>query len=183
MNRTINRLFLCGLSAVIAYFLLTACNREDNEPAYHTSFGTFVSPGSTNPSEVRIGSVSKGGQWPSFVEWYVTTNVLAGQPRWDGFSKDAPLSPRRACEIALPSVRKEVPQVRVWLVDNIYTRNLFHGGGAIMYSYPNVWCYQITFIPSDPDERAKSSNDGLEFAMTQIVLMDGTLVTPTVIQK
>ena len=179
MNRSCHYFSFCGLMAIATCFLLTACGRQTPETPGPDA---FVSPGPPHPDELRIGSVIGGGIW-SFVEWYASSNILAAQPQWDGLSKEAPLSVQRACEIALAGVRKEVPQVRTWLVESIYARNLIKEGGTTMFSYPNVWCYQITFTPSDPAERAKSKDDGFGFAMTQIVLMDGTLVPPTVIRK
>jgi hypothetical protein len=128
--------------------------------------------------------IGSAGSSESFVEWYVSTNALLKQPLWDGFSTEIPLSAKKACDLALPRVRDQVPQVRAWGVEHIFLRNLFSGGASgHMYSYPNVWCYQITFMPSDPVERESIKKQPTGYAMTQIVLLDGTVVPPTVIRN
>lgn len=145
----------------------------------------FVAPGPSRTDEVRVGSViGSEGSWSSHVEWYVSTNVLARQPRWDGLSTEAPLSVAKACALAQPHVRELVPALESWAVESVYLRNLYRGGGKErMYSYPDVWCYQITFMPRDPEVRARVERQATGYAMTQIVLLDGTVVPLTVVRK
>jgi hypothetical protein len=182
-------LVACLLAIAICY-LLPACDRNVSPnpltvvPPPGTPGQAFVvSPGLPRTGEVRVGAVIKGGVRLVSVEWYVSTNVLASQPKWDGLSQELPMSARRACEIALPHVREKFPQVQSWVVDRVNLRNLFDGEGVGTYSFPNVWCYQIAFSPSDPDQKAKIEKDGLGYAMTQTVLLDGTVVTPIVTVK
>jgi len=127
-----------------------------------------------------IGNIFIGGVHSTSAEWFVSTNILSTQAKWDGFTTEPPLSIRRACEIALAPVREKIPTVRKWLVAKTDLRNLFDGSGPNTFSFPNVWCYQITFTPTDLNERAKMEEDGLQYAATQIVLLDGTVVPPIV---
>ena len=110
------------------------------------------------------------------VEWYVSTNALAKQPRWDGLSVEVPLSARKACTLALASVRKRLPQVQVWSVESVLLHKPYSGER-------DVWCYQITFTPGGLDARARKEYQAGYYAVTQIVLFDGTVVPQTVLKR
>jgi hypothetical protein len=159
-----------------------ACNRNQPTASNKTivSNGTVIPPTVPPPGAVTIGSMLIGGVHSTSVAWYVSTNVLSAQPKWDGFTKQPPLSVQSACEIALAPVREKLPQIRTWLVAQVDLRNLFDRTGPDMHSFRNVWCYQITFTPSDPDEKANMEEGGLQFATTQMVLLDGAIVSPSV---
>ena len=104
--------------------------------------------------------------------WPVSTNTLARQPRWDGLSTKAPLSLQKACALALPHVRKQFPEVQVWSVESV---SLYKPEPE---SFRDVWCYDITFEPRNPDlekRRIKSQDCA---SLYQIVLLDGTVVPP-----
>ena len=101
--------------------------------------------------------------------WPVSTNSLARQPRWDGLSTKPPLSLPKACALALPHVRKQFPEVQAWSIESVF---LYKPEAE---SFPDVWCYDITFEPRGTDlgKRIK----GQDFAgLHQIVLLDGTVV-------
>jgi len=71
------------------------------------------------------------------------------------------------------------PSVHDWVVETVYLRNLLHGGTAGgMYSYPNIWVYEVTFLPADKETRKKFEEDVGFQALTRVVLLDGTLVPP-----
>jgi hypothetical protein len=40
------------------------------------------------PDEICLMTSSSGTN--IYIEWYISTNILAQQPRWDGFSTEAP---------------------------------------------------------------------------------------------
>ena len=95
-------------------------------------------------------AVRYGYSGPRFMktQWRVGRAVLEKQPRWDGISDKIPLSTEKACAIALADVSKRFPQVGEWFVETVTLRNLIIGGeGKNTYSYPNVWCYEITYVP------------------------------------
>lgn len=120
--------------------------------------------------EVRVASYTHGVT--SFREWYVSTNDLAKQPRWDGFSKEAPLSVREACALALLHISAQIPVIKSWSVRSVCLRNPNPDQAG---SYPDVWCYEIIFTPRDPELRkAFDSNDTT--CPMQVVLLDGTVV-------
>lgn len=123
--------------------------------------------------EVRVASYSHGvGSVSSFREWYVSTNDLAKQPRWDGFSKEAPLSVREACAFALPHISEQIPVIKAWSVKSVRLRNPSPDQAG---SYPDIWCYEIIFTPRAPELR-KAFDDNDTTCPMQVVLLDKTVV-------
>ncbi|MCX6924775.1 MAG: hypothetical protein NT154_16405 [Verrucomicrobia bacterium] len=108
--------------------------------------------------------------------WYASTNTLAKQPPWDGFSAEPPLTIRKACALALPQVRKHYPEIESWSVESV---RLCKPEAKM---YPDVWCYEIKLMPRDPKLRARIEHQPSSFATQQIVLLDGT-VLPIVLRK
>jgi hypothetical protein len=142
--------------------------------------GTFLAA-QHRPDEIPIWGCSDGsGAQASRVEWYVSTNALAKQPRWDGLSAEAPLSARKACALALPLVREHLPHVKSWAVESILLRKPYLGEPE---AYPDVWYYEIHFRPSAPQDPTKKEYDTRQCAATQIVLLDGTVVPQTVLKR
>ena len=122
--------------------------------------------------EVQVSEYS----WPHrvgtnwlYTEWYISTNDLAKQPHWDGFS-EAPLSTREACALALTKISAEFPNINSWAVVSVWLRNPLGDGSS---SYPDGWCYEIRFMPRDPQLRKQFED---EACPEQIVLLDGTVV-------
>lgn len=116
-------------------------------------------------------------------EWHVSPSVLEKQPKWDGTSGEPPLAVGAACSAAFQKVRDRYPDIKDWIVESIRMRNLRRGKEAgKSYSYPNVWYFQITFSPKDERIREKLEGQGLDHECTQVVLMDGTLVTPIIVK-
>ena len=150
-----------------------------------SDFKPCQSPGPPSSQHVRIASViGPSGSGSAFVEWYISTNVLAMQPRWNGLTSATPLSPERACGLALTRIHDQFPQVSEWSVESILLLNLYKGGGeGRVFSYPDIWQYQITFMPTDPKVRSQLQRQPTGYAMTQVVLLDGTVVAPTVIRR
>ena len=124
------------------------------------------------PDEVRVQNYHWGyGTNVSIMEYYVSTNALTSQPRWDGLSIEAPLSPRAACALALAHVRKLVPEVQKWSIESVNLRQ------PDSESYPDVWCYDITLEPKDRELKKKLLDRGCT-SFYQMVLFDGTVVLP-----
>jgi len=135
------------------------------------------SPAPHKANEVMVANYSHAvGSVSSCTEWYVSTNDLARQPRWDGFSKEAPLSIREACALALPHISAQFPEVKSWSVESVSLRNPYPVQGS---SYPDIWCYEIIFTPRDPELRKRFEGKATTCPM-QLVLLDGTVVPPRV---
>jgi hypothetical protein len=133
------------------------------------------SPAPHQADEIRLNSYShQVGSNTSCMEWYVSTNTLAKQPRWDGFSGEAPLSARAACVLALSAIRTQFPKVGPWSVESVQLRKPHPDRDN---PYPDVWCYEVTLCPRDPEARERFDNDAATCPM-QIVLLDGTVLTP-----
>jgi hypothetical protein len=185
LNYMINLMRYC-LFLILGSLLLVGCQRKSSGLSYDIIRPSdFVSPGSPRSDEVRVASViGSAGSQNSFVEWYVSTNILSAQPRWDGLSSEVPLSIGKACGLALPYVQKQVPEVQKWSIETVFAENLYRGGETgHMYSYPDIWYYEITFMPTDPLEKTKIENQSFGYALTQIVLLDGTVVKPTIVRQ
>lgn len=117
------------------------------------------------------------GDLSSSVEWYVSTNTLARQPRWDAFSAEPPLSIRSACLLALPQVTNQFPHILSWAVESVSLCNLDSLEGG---PYSHVRCYEVVFAPRDPEIR-KRLKGNVNF--TQIVLLDGTVLPPRIVKN
>jgi hypothetical protein len=78
-------------------------------------------------------------------------------------------------------IKERFPKIPAWSIENVSVRNLVRGGSDNNYSsFPNVWMYEITFAPSDEQLRRKLRGTSDEQEFTQVVLFDGTVVTPTI---
>jgi hypothetical protein len=145
---------------------------ERSKAIASTNFITFPCV-SYHEDEICITTDSFTSGTNSFIAgWIVSTNTLANQPHWDGISNDIPLSISKACKLALPQFRKQFPDVRAWIVQSISLRK------PAPESFPNVWCYDIVFEPRERDFNFLTN----ACPKRAILLMDGTLVLPTVAQ-
>jgi len=134
------------------------------------------------PDEICLWSYSCGTNF--YTEWYVSTNTLAQQPRWDGFSAEVPVSVRQACALALKQSAKEHPDVKSWAVDSISLQNPPALYGA-MWWHSNVWYYSVTLKPLDAkfQEQILGNNTTFpQFSSMQMVLLDGTVVPGRTVQ-
>lgn len=112
-------------------------------------------------------------------EWWVARDVIERQPRWDLLTAEPPFSTHKATALALPKVSALFPEVKEWVIVAFYTRNLQTGGTkGNMYSYPNVWVYEIEFRPKDEKLREKLLDSARVHGLTQVILLDGTIVSP-----
>ncbi len=144
------------------------------------SADTFL-PAPHRPNEIVLWSCTYGtGPHAARVEWYVSTNALAKQPRWDGLSTEVPLSARKACTLAMPFVRQRLPHLQSLSVDSVLLRKPYLGERD---KFPGVWYYEINFKPSAPEDRARAEFKDGYYATTQIVLLDGTVVPQTVLNR
>jgi hypothetical protein len=157
------------------------CQAQSNVYSINgVSLDSFL-PAPHRPDEVKIGSCTYGsGAQGSRVEWYVSTNALAKQPRWDGLSAEIPLSARKACALALPHVRERLPHLKSWSVESVLLRRPYLDLRDV---FEDVWWYEIHFTPSAPEGRARAEYQAAYYAATQIVLLDGTVVPQTVLKK
>src|SRR5947199_3383628 len=88
------------------------CQAQSNLYTIGLSSSTFV-PAAHGADEILVGCYSyEAKDRSSRVEWYVSTNALAKQPRWDGLSAECPLSLRKACALALEHIRQRFPTVQ-----------------------------------------------------------------------
>jgi len=148
--------------------------------------GSFV-PASHRPDEIEITSNDyEASNETARVEWYVSTNLLATQPRWDGLSVEAPLSVRKACALALQPVRKRFPEVQSWSVKSVSLLNPYPDDPdhpAEEKAHQDIWYYQIVLTPRDLQVRARLEQHASAVAEMQIVLLDGTVVPPRLLKK
>ena len=171
-------LALCGLCS--------SCDRVTSPP----NQGVVVQQGgqtfqvsfksSTDTNDVRIASRTDtaGGRLRG-TEWRVPRLVLVKQPRWDGFSSEPPLSAQKACAIAFPEVRQRFPEISDWAVHSVYLRNLLvTDTPAHLFSFPDVWVYEVTFKPKDLVAKERFEREVGDQPVTQVVLLDGTIVQP-----
>jgi hypothetical protein len=134
-----------------------------------------------NSDEITIAYLyDVSGQHQIKTEWHVSLAVLKRQPQWDGISGNPPLASGAAGTIALQEVKKHFPDITNWNVEIIRLRNLW---SEKIISDTNVWCYQITCIPDTESLRSELESKGLDHELTQVILMDKTIVTPVVVEK
>ena len=128
------------------------------------------------PDEICLMTSTSGTN--TCTEWYISTNILDQQPRWDGFSTEAPLSTRQACDLALKHAATEHPDVLSWAVDEVWLSHPPSNHEAIWTS--NVWYYSITLKPRDAKFQDHFGTDCTlpKFSCLQMVLLDGTVVPP-----
>ncbi len=135
-------------------------------------------------NEVRLSSRAQvAARQLRQTEWWTAREIVERQPRWDGLTAEPPLTAQRAAALALPEVERRFPEVQGWLVHTVYLRNLLLGGKTgTMYSYPNTWVYEIVFTPKDETQREKLQDSASVHRLTQVVLLDGTVVSPRTVQ-
>jgi hypothetical protein len=169
------------LTAIIAASATTAdfCRGQSN--VYSIGGSSSFEPAPHNPDEVMVGSYTYEAASRSYrVEWYVSTNLLAKQPHWDGVSAEAPLSAGKACALALKHARGRFPQVRSWSLKSLSLRNPLYDDTK---GYPGVWCYEIILAPRDAEARNRMDQEASYFAGMEIVLLDGTEVPSVKLKK
>jgi hypothetical protein len=178
--RAMKSLFHAGTLTTAILAAGVACRAQNVYSINGVVEGTFLAA-QHRPDEIAIWGCRDGsGAQASRVEWYVSTNALAKQPRWDGLSAEVPLSARKACGLALPLVRERLPRVKSWAVESILLRKPYVGEPEV---YPDVWYYEIHFKPSASRDPAKKEYDTRHCGATQIVLLDGTVVPQTVLKR
>jgi hypothetical protein len=147
---------------------------------------SFVSA-AHRPDEIQITSYDyAASNETARVEWYVSTNLLAKQPRWDGLSAEAPLSIRKACVLALQPVHERFPEVQSWVVKSVSLSNPYPDDPdhpAEEKADQNIWYYQIVLTPHDLQVRARLEQRASAVSEMQIVLLDGTVVPPRLLKK
>ena len=109
--------------------------------------------GTTNEVHISSRAQVSGGLLHQ-TEWWVSKEVIERQPHWDGFATEPPLSVPKACALALPDIKQRFPSVHDWLVMTVYIRNQA-GVYKSTESHPNIWAYEITFLPADQAMRDK----------------------------
>lgn len=110
--------------------------------------------------------------------WYVSTNVLAKQPRWDGISMELPLGVRQACGLALTNLASHFPAKKSWSIETVELR---HCCADQVVPRDQAWYYRIGFSTKDPKSQEEVDHD-FDVYLTQFVLFDGTFVSPRVVR-
>ena len=175
-----NQLCRTILTASLLVAGVIRCQSQNVYSINGVSADSFL-PAPHRPDEIKIwGCNYSSGPQTSSVEWYVSTNALAKQPRWDGLTAEVPFSARKACALALPHVRERLPEIQSWSVDSVLLRKPYLGAVEL---YPDVWWYEITFKPRAPEDEGQKAYQAGYCAATQIVLLDGTVVPQTVLKK
>lgn len=155
------------------------CRAQSN--VYSIGISSDFIPAPHRPDEILVGNYTYEAKDRSTrVEWYVSTNILAKQPRWDGLSAECPLSLRKACSLALDHVRERWPTVQSWSLQSAQLRNPYPDGERV---HPGIWCYEIILTPRDSKDRARVEDQASSFAGMEIILLDGTVVPRTVLKK
>src|SRR5205809_7034525 len=107
-----------GFAAIMTIAAIAArvmiCQAQSNVYSLGLSSSSFI-PAPHRPDEVMLGNYNfEAAARSSRVEWYVSTNALAKQPRWDGVSSESPLSIEKASALAPKHVRAPFPAVPSW---------------------------------------------------------------------
>ena len=98
-------------------------------------------------------------------ETCISKDQLENTPKWVDGAPDPPLSARSAKEIATVQLNKQFKEANAWRVDEI----------ALTLINDDRWVYIISF--SQP--RPESVNESLASPFKIVVLMNGTVVKPT----
>lgn len=110
------------------------------------------------------------------VVWYASTNLLMQQKSWDPFAESPALDITRACALARSNIVRSLPDAAKWSVDNITVRSLKDFAPSnLLIDFEGKWYYQITFSPTEANVESRVDR-------TQIVLFDGTVVQPTIVE-
>lgn len=137
-----------------------------------------ISPLPHKPDEICLWTWSYGTN--TFIQWYVSTNILAQQPRWDGFSTESPLNIGQACTLALKHAVAEHPEVQSWAVNEVQLKHPYCVEETAWKT--NAWYYYVTLEPRDAKFRHRLGEFGTwpTLYSVQMVLLDGTVVPPTI---
>ena len=109
--------------------------------------------------------------------WFVTTNLLSRQPRWDGKNADVPLSKSNAIAIVLVEVKHQYKEIDAFKVQSVSLWNLSWNKELKPYGCcSNVWYYFISTEPIDPRITVELTDSMNGWGLDQIVLLDGTIV-------
>ena len=99
------------------------------------------------------------------------------------FGDRDPLSAREANAIAQREVAKAFPLVKKWSIQVIRLHNLKQVPGSTNgFSNPKIWYYQITVEPELRSDLESIEKEEGNHRLTQVILLDGTIVTPEVIK-
>ena len=110
--------------------------------------------------------------------WYVSTNILFKEPRWNPTAEEVPLGIHQACLLALTNICKEFPKANFWFIESVDLRSAYKEGVLPDGEY---WYYAVTFKPQDVRIQ-KEFEDDMTVCPMQIVLLNGTVVSPKVVQ-
>ena len=112
-------------------------------------------------------------------EWCTTPEAVSKQPQWDGLSGPVPLAPNAASSIALLKIKERFSSVKEWYVSAIRLSQLVEPvDEQRARRYPGVWFYEVRLVPKDEAVRNSLSKEVGELPLTQIILLDGSVVTP-----
>jgi hypothetical protein len=114
--------------------------------------------------------------------WYVDRDALKRQPRWDGYSSAPPFPIHQAVANTMQQIRKSHPSMAKWKIESIRVRPVEDTSGKEKNGWmESVWYYHIQLVPSSQAEYEQWESKGQIAALSRVVLMDGTVLGPTLI--
>ena len=168
------------LSASALAAQVTCCAGVYGPPLICTSYPWPTSTVAPMPipytaDEVKIASSARiWGTTNSLTEWYVSTNVLLRQPKWNVATEAVPLTESKACLLAEGAVSCQYPKISGWKIGAMRRTTASWTGPD---TNPTLWVYAIEVIPED-EEQAWVFEHSLTNQTTHIILKDGTVVAP-----
>lgn len=119
-------------------------------------------PAESGQSTEKLSSYVNGEVW----EFLVTQERLEAAPLWEESAPTPPLSPRQALVASSKQLAGLVNDSPRWRLYSISLRPLMGS--------PNLWFYVVEYLPPFP-----SSLGGPTASARLVVLMDGSVITPT----
>lgn len=118
------------------------------------------------------------GQAASFT---ISAAKVAAQPDWRPEDPaPPPLSIAKACALARQSLIARNLRQEQWALGDCTLRNITALNPGLQKAYPHRWFYQFTFHSLKPAKEQLRPADIEQFA---VVLMDGSIVEPSAVQK
>lgn len=128
--------------------------------------GLFVSPVSATVDEVLL--IDKFDQ-DGAVRYSVPRTLAARLPRWESTQAAVPLSQHAAVQIAEKHLHKVYPDIKEWVPRQVSLSSSARTDNNF------VWYYSVTLQQADTNKKILEK--------TILVLMDGSIVKPTPLQK
>ena len=112
-------------------------------------------------------------------EWVVARSTLNKQPRWHVASGEPPLGLHKAIALVMKDIKSSRPNISGWRLEPITLKSLRNSQAKEELWLDQVWCYHIQLVPENADEYDLFEKRGELGTLSRIVLMDGTILAPT----